>query len=367
MDSSRRDFLRGALTAAAAGAFCPRALAVRDAPPHEAEFYDKLGRNMVRCRLCPWQCVVSPGNRGNCRVRENRDGTYYSLVYGRPVAMHNDPIEKKPFFHVYPGTQSFSIATVGCNIECKFCQNWDISQSAPEDVSVPFRTPADIAALALAHKSRTVAYTYSEPTVAFEYMCDCARAARDAGLGNVVVSNGFIEAEPLKKLASLMTAMKVDLKAFEEGFYRDYCSGRLQPVLDTLKRLSASGLWFEIVVLLIPTLNDNMDDVKRMAAWVMKELGPDVPLFFSRYHPAYKIRNIPPTPARTIAAAGAAARGEGLHFVYTGNMPGMEGEATHCPRCNTEVVKRYGFTVLFNKLKEGKCPHCGAAVPGVWS
>jgi pyruvate formate lyase activating enzyme len=365
---TRRDFLVTTGLVAAAGMLCRRGLAdIAEAhPPHEAEFYETLGNDAVRCRLCPWQCVVPSGKRGHCRVRENRAGRYYSLNYGYPVAMNMDPIEKKPFFHVYPGSQAFSIATVGCNIECKFCQNWDISQARPEESSVEYQSPDEIAKRALEKLARTVAYTYSEPTVFFEYMCDCARAAKAAGLGNVVVSNGFIAAEPLKKMIPLMTAVKIDLKSFTQQFYGDVCSGQLQPVLDTLKRLKDGGVWFEIVNLLIPTLNDNMDDIKRLAAWIMKDLGPDVPLFFTRYHPCYKIRNLPPTPAETVTQAGAIARAEGLHFVYAGNLPGVKGENTYCPKCGAAVVTRYGFFVKSSDLKAGKCQKCGTAIPGVW-
>ena len=311
--------------------------------------------------------MVSDGERGDCGVRENRDGRYYSLVYGRPCAIHNDPIEKKPLFHVYPGSKALSIATVGCNIECKFCQNWDIAQANPDHVSVPFRPPSQIAQMAVQHKSRTVSYTYSEPTVFYEYMVDCARAAKDLGIGNVVISNGFISEEPLKELCSLMTAIKIDLKAFTQQFYATMCSGRLKPVLETLKRLSGSGVWYEIVVLVVPTLNDSMDEIKRMTEWVVKELSPDVPIHFTRFHPAYKIRNLPPTPPRTLHAARQTALAQGCNFVYTGNMPGEKAENTYCHKCNTCLIKRYGHMTISNDLADGKCRNCGASIPGVWS
>jgi len=332
----------------------------------EAKFYEPLDGGRVQCTLCPWQCVVSSGQRGNCGVRENRNGRYYTLVYGRPCAIHNDPIEKKPFSHVYPGSRALSIATVGCNIHCKFCQNWDISQASPDDISPPFRSPADIAKMAAQKKSRTVAYTYSEPTIFYEYMIDCARAAKDLGIGNVVVSNGFISREPLKEMCSLMTAVKIDLKAFSQQFYGRLCGGRLQPVLDTLKRLADSGVWFEIVVLVIPTQNDSLDEIKRMCEWIVKELGPDVPVHFTRFHPAYKIRNLPPTPPRTLERVRSVAMEQGCHFAYGGNMPGFRGENTYCPNCKTCVVNRYGHMVLSDELKNGKCHKCGTAIPGIW-
>jgi len=335
--------------------------------PHEAAYYEKLGGKRIQCRLCPRACVVPDGGRGYCRVRENRGGTYYSLVYGRPCVTNIDPIEKKPFFHVYPGTKAYSIATVGCNLQCKFCQNWDISQASPEDVPTAYKSPKEIAAAASKAGVRTIAYTYSEPTVFYEYVADCARAGRDAGLESVVVSAGFISADPLKALVPLVKAIKIDLKAFTQSFYADTCDGQLQPVLDTLKRLSGSGVWYEIVVLLIPTLNDNADDVKRMSAWVVKELGPDVPVHFTRFHPEYKLRNLPPTPPQTLSKARQIAIGEGCHFAYTGNAPGLEGQETVCPSCKQTVVKRYGYTIQENKIKNGKCGNCGAAIPGVWS
>ena len=365
---SRRKFLRCAGVAAAAvpAASCTGgALAVPEL--HEARFYEPLGDGTVQCMLCPWQCVVDKGRRGKCGVRENREGRYYSLVYGRPCTMHNDPIEKKPFFHVYPGSKAFSIATVGCNIECKFCQNWEISQASPDDGSMPFRKPDDIVELALQNRSKTVAYTYTEPTVFCEYIIDCAKAAKDAGLGNVVVSNGFISEKPLKELIPLITGYKVDLKAFTQKFYGELCSGRLSPVLDTLKRLADSGIWFEIVVLVIPTMNDSVDEIKRMAAWIVENLGPDVPLHFTRFHPAYKIRNLPRTPPATLKRARATAKAEGCRYVYTGNMPGGEGENTYCPDCNTCVINRYGHMVGARRLETGKCHACGAEIPGVWT
>jgi pyruvate formate lyase activating enzyme len=365
---SRRSFLRGVGLAAVAGAARPEAWAgAPDAEPQEARFYERLESGRIRCNLCPWHCVVEDGKRGHCEVRENRKGRYYSLVYGRPCTLHVDPIEKKPFFHVYPGSKAFSIATVGCNFDCKFCQNWDISQARPEDMPVAYRSPQDIAQAARHEKTRTVAYTYSEPTIFCEYMLDCSRAARDLGIGNVVVSNGFIEQAPLKELCSVVTAVKVDFKAFSQPFYGNVCSGRLQPVLETLKRLAGSGVWYEMVVLIVPTLNDDMDDIKRMAAWITKELGPDVPLHFTRFHPCYKITNLPQTPTQTLERARDIAMKEGCHFVYGGNVPGMRGENTYCPHCGACVVNRYGLLTLSMDLRSGCCGKCGAKIPGVWA
>ena len=366
---SRRDFVKAAGAAAAAHSLAEphSSYAAQGDTPHEASFYEQLQDNEIMCGLCPFGCKVKDGERGRCRVRENRGGKYYTLVYGRPVALNNDPVEKKPFFHVYPGSKVFSIATVGCNIRCKFCQNWEISQANPSDVRVRYVSPGVIAATAKRVGSTAVAYTYSEPTIFYEYMTDCAKAAKDLGLGNIMISNGFMQPEPLKQLAPLMSAIKIDLKAFNQQFYGKVCGGLLTPVLDTLKRLKGHGVWFEIVVLLIPTLNDNMDDIRRMSEWIVKELGPNVPLHFTRFHPCYKIRNLPRTPPRTLHRARSIAMASGCNFVYTGNMPGGEGESTYCPKCKTNVLRRYGHMVISNELAKGKCHKCGGPIPGVWS
>ena len=372
---SRREFLRLASAGAAGGLICGgwRAYAAADAPgaapaAREARFYEKLANRAVRCGICPRACVVPEGGRGYCEVRENRRGTYYSLVYGYPASVHVDPIEKKPLFHVYPGSKAFSMATAGCNIDCKFCQNWELSQSRPEDISPApaYTTPAAVAAAAARSGARAIAYTYNEPTVFYEYMADCARAGRDVGVESVVVTNGFISAAPQKELMGLVKAVKVDLKAFTPGFYRDVCDGFLEPVLESLKRLKGGGMWIEIVVLLIPTLNDAPGEIRRMSDWILKELGPDVPLHFTRYHPQYKMRNLPPTPLATLARARAIAMAQGLRFVYTGNAPGAEGQDTACPACRATLIKRYGFGVEALRIVNGKCGSCGAAIPGVW-
>jgi len=367
---SRRDFIAVAGAASLGGVLASGAnasfLSPDKAKPHEAKFYDKLIEKEVQCTLCPRRCQVEDGKRGYCEVRENRDGRYYSLVYGYPVAVHNDPIEKKPFFHVYPGGRALSIATVGCNIECKFCQNWDISQAKPEDVDIPFVSPKRIVESATRAKARAIAYTYSEPTIFYEYMYDCARLGKDAGFANVMISNGFMAEQPLKELAPLMTAIKVDLKAFTDEFYESICDGYLDPIKETLQRLAAMNVWFEIVVLTIPTLNDDADDIKRMSEWIVKELGPDVPVHFTRFHATYKLRNLPRTPPRTLHMARQTAMAQGCNYVYTGNLPGGDGEHTYCPQCKTAVVRRYGHMLLSNVLKDGRCPKCGKVIPGVW-
>lgn len=336
--------------------------------PHEARFYEPLPDRFVQCTLCPRRCQVPPGQRGECGVRENRDGTYYSLVYGLPCALNVDPIEKKPLFHVYPGSKAFSIATAGCNIHCQFCQNWDISQSRPDDVVSMPASPEAIVATAQSRGARTIAYTYSEPTIFYEFMADCARAGKAAGIESVVITNGFISAPPQEQLFPLVKAIKIDLKAFTEKFYAGICQGALAPVLESLQRIKRSGTWLEIVVLLIPTLNDSPEELKRMTGWIVKTLGPDVPLHFTRFHPTYKLRHLPPTPPETLLMARQIALDAGCHFAYTGNVPGLEGENTLCPSCHKTVVRRYGLSSFENKITgQGKCGYCAASIPGVWS
>ncbi len=332
----------------------------------EADFYEKLDRNRVRCTLCPHRCVVSDGQRGRCRVRENRHGNYYSLVYGRPSAIHLDPIEKKPFFHVYPGSRSYSIATVGCNMTCRFCQNWELSQAAPEDADLAYRSPSDIVDMAEKSGARTISYTYNEPTVFHEYMLDCAKAGLERGVESVMVSAGFIEEKAQRALFPVLKAVKIDLKAFTESFYSQVCGGRLQPVLNALKRLADSGVWFEIVVLVIPTLNDGEDELNRMTEWIASKLGRDVPVHFSRYHPTYKMINIPPTPLQTLQRARRIALEQGCRFVYIGNIAVKEEQYTFCPSCGAAVIKRYGYRIIENSISNGSCKFCGKNIPGIW-
>jgi pyruvate formate lyase activating enzyme len=343
------------------------AIPIDSSPVHEARFYHSLEDGSVGCELCPRRCHVQNGKRGYCRVRENRDGKYYTLVYGRPCVTNLDPIEKKPLFHVYPGTKAFSIATVGCNIHCKFCQNFDISQASPEEVNPTYFSPEEIVDMALQYHAKTLAFTYNEPTIFYEYMHDCAQAAKNRNLDAIIISNGFINDAPQKTLFPLVKAIKIDLKAFTQSFYGGLCEGRLQPILDTLQRLSKSGVWYEIVNLMIPTLNDNTQDIQRMANWIVKELGPDVPIHFTRFTPLYRLKNLPPTPAETLLHAREIAMKEGCHFVYCGNQPGLEGENTICPGCKKVVIKRYGFRIIENQLAAGKCAFCKQLIPGVWA
>ncbi|MFA5167576.1 MAG: AmmeMemoRadiSam system radical SAM enzyme [Candidatus Omnitrophota bacterium] len=332
---------------------------------HEASYYEPLSNKTVQCFLCPNQCVIAPSQWGACKARKNIDGRLYSMVYGKIATVHVDPIEKKPFFHVLPGSTAFSIATTGCNMRCLFCQNWEISQAFPGDVPTQTVTPDEVVAQAFASGARSIAFTYNEPVIAYEYMLDIAKLAKAKGLKTVVVSSGYIEEEPLKELLKYVDAYKVDLKAFNEKFYSKLTGGRLEPVLETLKTIRQSGVWLEIVNLLVPGENDSDDELRAMARWIRSNLGDSVPLHFSRFFPQFKLKNLPPTPPETLIRARRIAMEEGLKFVYTGNIAYPEGETTWCPGSKEKAVVRQGYFVTTNNLKDGVCPD-GEKIPGIW-
>jgi pyruvate formate lyase activating enzyme len=329
-------------------------------------YFRPLSGNEVQCQLCPRTCVISSGERGWCEVRENKEGKLYSLVYGNPCALHIDPIEKKPLFHVLPGTPSFSIATAGCNFDCKFCQNWEISQEVPEK-TLNFRLPpALVVEIAKENGCPTIASTYVEPTIFFEYMYDISVLAKEKGVLSVCHSNGYINPQPLRDLCQYLAAACIDLKGFTEAFYREMTEGGLQPVLSTIKTLRQHGVHVELVNLIIPTKNDDMEMVRQMCRWIKEEVGPDVPLHFTRFYPLYKLRNLPPTPVETLERARAVALGVGLEYVYIGNVPGHEGENTYCPHCKKQLITRLGYSVLANHVIKGRCQYCGKGIPGIW-
>jgi len=338
-----------------------------DLPVREASWYTRLENRKVECGLCPQACVVADAERGTCGVRENRAGTYVTLVHGAVCSVHADPVEKKPFFHVLPGELALSYATAGCNVECKFCQNWEISQFRPEQVSSYHLPPESMVALARKSRARLLAATYTEPTVFWEYVRDVSKAGRSAGVRSLVVSNGYIKKEPLEEVLPLLDAYKVDLKAMTESFYLEQVRGHLKPVLETLERIRASKTWLEIVVLLIPGLNDSAAEVRELSRWVKANLGPEVPVHFTRFHPTYRLKNLPATPVATLERAYEVARGEGLHFVYLGNVPGHPGESTNCPGCGEVLIRRVGFSIVANHLVDGACHVCKRTIPGVWS
>jgi pyruvate formate lyase activating enzyme len=375
MDGSitRRQFIKGGMCAAALAACTLSPMQASGARPGgrpelvEAMFYKKLPENKIECEICPKRCKIAPLERGYCGNKENRDGKYYTLVYGAVCAAHVDPIEKKPLFHYLPGSLAFSIATAGCNFECRFCQNWQIAQYRPEQVRSEYMPPDKVVEIARSTGSRSIAYTYTEPVVFYTFMYDTARLARKEGIGSVMITNGYINAAPMEKLCEVLTGVKVDLKAFSEDFYKNTCSGELKPVLETLKLLKRLRMWTEIVVLLIPTMNDGKDEIRQMSRWILDHLGPDVPVHFSRFYPMYKIKNLPPTPISTLEMAHSVAREAGLHYVYLGNVWGHAAENTYCPKCKKMVIRRIGYKVASMDIRDGKCTFCGFAIPGVWS
>jgi len=320
----------------------------------------------VRCNLCPHHCIIADGERGLCRVRENRQGHLYSRVFGNPCAVHVDPIEKKPFFHFLPAAQAFSLATAGCNLRCLYCQNWEISQVPPEQTQNDDLPPEAVVRGAQQADAPVIAYTYSEPTVFYEYMLASARQGRSAGLRSVVVSCGFIDPEPLRDLCATVDAIKIDLKGYDEDFYRKVCQAELQPVLRTIRTVYESGTHLEIVNLVVPTLNDNLEQLRALAKWVATELSPDIPLHFSAFFPQYKLDNLPPTPVETMDQARTVAMEEGVRFVYVGNVPGHPGNNTYCPKCGRPIILREGFSVTAYHLRGGACEYCGHSIPGVW-
>ncbi|NLC71159.1 MAG: AmmeMemoRadiSam system radical SAM enzyme [Desulfuromonadaceae bacterium] len=335
---------------------------------HEALFWAELPEKKVQCRLCRFRCMIPPGGRGRCRVRENRDGKLYSLVYGRAIAEAVDPIEKKPLYHFLPGSRSYSIATVGCNFSCLHCQNADISQPTPEMVSCGgFALPPRVAVeRAVAEGCASIAYTYTEPTIFFEYAWDMARLARDRGIRNVFVTNGYTSEEALTAIAPLLDAANVDLKFFSEKSYREVTGGSLQEVLDSLRVYKRLGIWVEITTLIIPGFNDGEEELRQIAGFVASELGVGTPWHVTAFHPTYKMLDVPRTPPSTLRRAREIGIGEGLLHVYEGNLASGEGESTFCPSCRKKVIDRRGFSLCASHMADGKCGFCGEALAGVW-
>ena len=320
----------------------------------------------VQCELCPKGCVIAPGQSGECRVRVNIDGVLRTVVYGFPCSIHIDPVEKKPFFHFLPGTQTFSLATVGCNLHCRNCQNWEISQANPEDSQAFFCPPEKLVELAKANKCDSLAYTYTDPVIYYEYTYDTAKLAKASGIRSTLVTAGYINKEPWKKLLQYVDAARIDLKAISDDFYREVCSATLKPVLDALVIAKASGIELEVIHLIIPTLNDRPEDIRQLVRWIKANLGVDTPLHFSRFYPQYKLQHLPPTSAETLDTARQIAISEGMQYVYIGNIASREGQNTYCPGCKKMLIERSGFTVLQYRLKEGCCPDCGKKIYGVW-
>ncbi|RLC77841.1 MAG: AmmeMemoRadiSam system radical SAM enzyme [Chloroflexi bacterium] len=333
----------------------------------EARLYEKLGNGKVQCFLCSHRCRIDEGKRGICGVRENQGGTLYTLVYGKAISQAVDPVEKKPLFHFYPGTSAFSIATVGCNFRCDFCQNWEISQMPRNEgrIAGGYVSPEAIVKAAKRYGSRSIAYTYTEPTIFYEYTYDIAVLAHKEGIANVYVTNGYMTPEMLEEFQPYLDAANVDLKAGKDEFYRKYCGARLQPVLESLKKMKEMGIWVEVTTLVIPGLNDSDDELRFIADFISQELGPETPWHVSRFHPHYKMYDRPPTPVSTLHRAREIGLKAGLRYVYEGNVPGSEGENTYCYNCGKLLIRRFGFEILEYRVKEGKCYNCGAPIDGV--
>ncbi len=334
----------------------------------EAMVYERLSGTDVRCGLCAHNCLIHSGHRGICAVRENRDGTLYSLVYGRVISMNIDPVEKKPLFHFLPGSSSFSIATVGCNFRCKHCQNYEISQFSRErKFQIPGRdtTPEEIVDAAVYNNCESISYTYTEPTIFFEFAYDCSKLAQEKGLKNFFVSNGYTGPEAVRLIAPYLDGNNIDLKGSDK-FYKEICGARVEPVKETIKLMKELGVWVEVTTLIIPDLNDSEKDLTEIAEFVCS-VDPGMPWHVSQFYPTYKLTDKPRTPVETLRRACDIGHKAGLKYVYVGNVPGEEGENTHCPSCGELLVRRVGYTILDNRITNGGCPKCGTAIEGIWA
>ena len=332
----------------------------------EGFLYTRLEEGRVRCGICPHRCILAHGDRSVCRSRVNLNGTLYSLAYGNPCAVHVDPIEKKPLFHFNPTTKAFSIAATGCNLRCLNCQNWEISQAKPHEVRHVEMFPGQVVAMARKTGSDSIAYTYSEPITFFEYMIETARLAMDAGIRNVWVSAGYINRRPLLELCKVLDGANVNLKSFSDEIYRKLNGARLQPILNTFETLHEQGIHFEMTNLVVPGYVDDPEMVKRMCGWILDRLGPDHPLHFTRFFPKYKLDRLAPTPVSTLARFRDLAMGEGIRYVYVGNVPGHEGNNTYCHNCNRLLINRQGYFITEYNLRGDRCKFCSTVIPGVW-
>jgi pyruvate formate lyase activating enzyme len=334
----------------------------------EAMFYEKLQDHTVKCNLCSHRCHIAESKCGICGVRENREGKLYSLVYGKLIARSVDPIEKKPLFQFLPGSTAFSIATVGCNFRCENCQNFDISQLPNERKTILGRetSPEEIVEAAKPNNCKSIAYTYSEPTIFFEYALDVAKLAHKEGIKNVFVTNGYITEEPLRMIAPYLDAANIDLKSFNDQFYRNICGASLQPVLDSIKLYKELGIWVELTTLVIPTLNDTEQELQQIAEFINDEVGENTPWHVSAFYPMYKLPDLPRTPAHILRKAREIGMEAGLKYVYLGNMFGEAGENTFCPECGKMLIQRLGYRMQENKIVNSNCSYCGTKIDGVF-
>ncbi len=393
---TRREFLKASALVAAqvtCGAWltgCANALAASAPPPaasdapapiatptlsrelpfsgwREVKYYDQLASAVVQCAQCPRRCVIAPNARGFCQTRENRDGKLYSVVYGRPCITKTTPIEKAAIYHMLPGTQSYSLGTAGCNLACLYCQNYTIARAKPEEVESYTMTPDDVVAAALKAKTKSITFSYSEASVAFEWMMDIAKVARAKGLKVILKTGGYINEAPLKELCGALDAINVDMKGFSQTFYDQVCQGELKYVLETIKTIRRENkAWLEVANLVVPGYNDDPKMIGDFCAWFKENLGDDVPVFFTRYEPAYRLR-MPPTPVETMERTYKIARDAGLKYAYVGNLPGHTGANTYCPKCGKLLIERVGFDIKQNQIAKGKCKFCGETINGKWA
>jgi len=330
-------------------------------------FYKNVNGQNVQCLLCPRECVISDGKRGFCRNRENQKGKLYTLVYGKPSVVDIGPIEKAPLCHFVPGHFRLCLTCASCNLRCKYCQNWHLSQSSSEEQNCYSYTPEEIVKQAQSHNLSSISFTYTEPTVYYEYLYDISSIAKPMGLKTSIVSNGYINREPLIKLLNVLDAVKIDLKGFSEKFYEEVSSASLKPVLESLITVKKEKVWLEIVNLIVPTLNDDPKMIDEMCRWIKENLGQDTPLHFTRFSPNYKLSHLSPTPVSTLESAYEIAKKSGLRYVYIGNVPGHIHNSTFCPFCNRKVIHRTHFNVLEMNVVNGKCKFCNAPIQGIWT
>ena len=332
----------------------------------EALYYERAGDKTVVCRLCGLNCSIGEGRRGFCETRENREGTLYTLVFDRPCAVQVDPVEKEPLYHFLPGKLQLSLSTASCNYRCLFCHNWHISHHAPEELPSRPVTAGEIVKLARTHGCSIISHTYGEPTVHFEYLMEIGRKAKREGLRFILHTNLGMNPDPLREILSLADALSIDLKGFDEGFYRTMCNADLDRVLENLVAVRNSGVHFELINLVLPGRNDDPDQIGSMCLWIRDNLGEDTPLHFSRYYPTERFTELEPTPVKTLEQCLTTAREVGLNFVFVGNVPGHEANSTFCPGCGEPLIVRFQYSILINRIEDGQCPECGRGIPGVW-
>jgi pyruvate formate lyase activating enzyme len=335
--------------------------------PREAMFYKNVNGQKVQCLLCPRECVISNGKRGFCRNRENQRGKLYTIVYGKPSVVDIGPIEKAPLYHFVPGHFRLCLTCASCNLRCKYCQNWHLSQKSLEELSHYSYSPEEIVQQVRNQKLNSVSFTYTEPTVYYEYLYDISSIAKSMGIKTSIVSNGYINREPLSNLLNVLDAVKIDLKGFSEKFYEEVSSATLKPVLESMVSVKKEKVWLEIVNLVVPTLNDDPKMIDQMCQWIRENLGVDTPLHFTRFHPDYKLTHLPPTPISTLESAYQIAKRNGLRYVYIGNVPGHIHNSTYCPSCNRKIIHRTHFDVVEMNITNGKCKFCNFPIPGKWT